>query len=118
MLGNVPNQPSKFRTKTCVKIIDGTCRTNNINSQNKFKTTVLKASLSDYGNAYIVVKGAITVANVGTIAAPNNRNIKVIFENSIPFTDCKSKINNTEVDNATDIDIVTPMYSLIEYSNN
>ena len=73
---------------------------------------MLKASLSDYGNAYIVVKGAITVANVGTIAAPNNRNIKVIFENCIPFTDCISKINNTEVDNATDIDIVTPMYSL------
>ena len=79
---------------------------------------MLKASLSDYGNAYIVVKGAITVANAGTVAAPNNRNIKVIFKNCIPFTDCVSKINNTEVDNITDIDIVTPMCSLIEYSNN
>ena len=43
---------------------------------------------------------------------------KVIFKNCAPFTDCISKINNTQVDNAKDIDIVMPMYNLIEYSNN
>ena len=43
---------------------------------------------------------------------------KVKFKNCIPFTNCISEINNTQVDNATDIDIVMPMYKLIEYSDN
>ena len=51
-------------------------------------------------------------------ADANNSNKKVIFKNCAPFTDCISKINNTQVDNAKDIDIVMPMYNLIEYSNN
>ena len=44
--------------------------------------------------------------------------LKVIFKICAPFTDSISKINNTQVDNAKDIDIVMPMYNLIEYSNN
>ena len=43
---------------------------------------------------------------------------KVIFKNCAPFPDCKSEINNVEIDNAKDIDIVMPMYNLIEYSDN
>ena len=43
---------------------------------------------------------------------------KVIFKNCAPFTNCISEINNTQVDNAKDIDIVMPMYNLIEYSDN
>ena len=42
----------------------------------------------------------------------------MILENCAPFIDCKSEINNTEIDNAKDIDIVMPMYNLIEYSDN
>ena len=57
----------------------------------------------------------ITIINC---AAANNTNKKVIFKNCAPFTDCISKINNTQVDNAKDIDIVMPMYNLIEYSDN
>ena len=79
---------------------------------------MLKSSLCDYGDAYIFVKGNISVNNTGTGAAPTNRNIKVIFKNCAPFTNCISKINNTQIDNAEYIDIVMPMYNLIESSNN
>ena len=75
---------------------------------------MLKSSLCDYGDAYIFVKGNISVNNTGTGAAPTNRNIKVIFKNCAPFTNCISKINNTQIDNAEYIDIVMLMYNLIE----
>ena len=93
--------------------------TYNNNSQIKFKTTMLKSSLCDYSDAYILVKGTITVNNTaGAGAAVNTTNKKVIFKNCAPFTNCISEINNTQVDNAKDIDIVMPMYNLIAYSDN
>ena len=80
---------------------------------------MLRSSLCDYSDAYILVKGNITVNNTAADgAAANNTNKKVIFKNCAPFTDCISKINNTQVDNAKDIDIVIPMYNVIEYSDN
>ena len=79
---------------------------------------MLRSSLCDYSDAYILVKGNISVNNTGTAAAPTNRNKKVIFKNCGPFTSCISKINNTQIDNAEYIDIVMPMYNLIEYSDN
>ena len=80
---------------------------------------MLKSSLCDYSDEYILVKGKITVNNTaGTGVAANNTNKKVIFKNCAPFTDCISEINNTQVDNAKYIDIVIPVYNLIEYSNN
>ena len=48
------------------------------------------------------------------IKKSTNTNKKVIFKNSAPFTNCISKINNAEIDNAQYIDIVMPMYNLIE----
>ena len=84
----------------------------------KFKTTMLKSSLCDYSDAYVHVKGAITVNNTAAAANNNNTNKKVIFKNCAPFTICISKINDTQVGNAKDIDIVMPMYNLIEYSDN
>ena len=79
---------------------------------------MLKSSLYYYSYAYILVKRIITVNNTGTTAAPNNRNKKVIFKNFAPFTNCISEINNTQKDNAKDIDMGMPMYNLIEYSYN
>ena len=58
----------------------------------------------------MLVKGTVTVNNTGTATAPNNRNKKVLFKNLAPFTNCISEINNTQVDNAKDIDIVIPMH--------
>ena len=80
---------------------------------------MLKSSLCDYSDAYIFVKGTISVNSTAAAgAAVNNTNKKVIFKNCAPFTNCISEINNTQIDNAKDIDIVIPMYNLIEYSDN
>ena len=72
LLDNASNQPFKFRTKNCIEIIDESRGTYSINSQIKFKTTMLKSSLCNYSDAYILAKGNITVSNTGTATAPNN----------------------------------------------
>ena len=95
LLDNTSNQQSKFRTKNWVEINEESRGGQNVNSQTKFKTAMLKYSLCDYIDAYILVKGTITINNTGTDAAPNNRNKKVIFKNCAPLTNCISKINNT-----------------------
>ena len=118
---NTLNQQSKFRTRNWVEINDESRGAYNVNSQFKFKTTMLKSSLCDYSDAYILVKRKITIAGAGADAAArqaDERDKVVIFENCAPFTNCISEINNTQIDNADDIDIVMPMYNLIEYSDN
>ena len=80
---------------------------------------MIRSSLCDYSDAYMLVKGNISVNNTAAGGADaNNTNKKVIFKNCAQFTDCISKINNTHVDNTKDIDIVMPKYNLIEYSDN
>ena len=80
---------------------------------------MLKSSLCDYSDAYIFVQGTITVNNTAPADAnANNTDKKVIFKNCAPFTNCISEINNTLIDNAKDIDIIMPMYNLIEYNDN
>ena len=117
--GVASNQPSKFRTKNWVEINDESRGTYSVNRQINFKTSMLRSSLCDYSDAYILVKGNISVNNTAADgAAANNTNKKVIFKNCAPFTNCISKINNTQIDNAEYIDIVMPMYNLIEYSDN
>ena len=119
LIDGASNQPSKFRTRNWVEINDESRGAYNVNSQIKFKTTMLKSSLCDYSDAYILVKGTISANNtVASSAAANNTNKKVIFKNCAPFTNCIREINNTQIDNAKDIDIVMPMYNLIEYSDN
>ena len=118
LLDNAPNQPSKFRTKNWVELNDESRVTYPIDSHIKFKTIMLKSSLCNYGHPFLLVKGRTTVNNTGTAAAPTNSNKKVIFKNCTQFTDCIFEIKNTQVDNAKQIDIVMPMYNLIEYSNN
>ena len=120
LIDDASNQPSKFRTKNWVEINDESRGTCSGNSQIKFKTTMLKSSLCDYNDAYIPVKRTISVNNTAAAAADaaNNTNKKVIFKNCAPFTNCISEINNTQVDNAKDIDLVMPMYNLIEYGDN
>ena len=83
--------------------------------------SILKSTLCDYSNAYIVVKGKITITGAGDDAAArqaDERNKGVAFKNFDPFTNCITEKNNTQVDNGKDIDIVMPMYNLIEYSDN
>ena len=119
LLKDGSNKPSKFRTRNWAEINNEARGTYSHNKQIKFKTSMLRSSLCDYSDAYILVKGNITVNNTAADgAATNNTNKKVIFKNYSPFTNCISKINNTQIDNAEYIDIVMPMYSLIEYSDN
>ena len=83
------------------------------------KKTMLKASLFDCNDAYILAKGIITVAGQGTDAAiAVNRSNKQIFKNCMSFTGCISEIDSTQVDNARDLDVLMPIYNVIEYSNN
>ena len=80
---------------------------------------MLRSSLCDYSDAYILVKGNISVNNTaGAGADANNTNKKLIYKNCTPFTDTIREINNSQVDNAKDIDIVIPIYNLIEYIDN
>ena len=121
MIHDTSSQPSKFRTKNWVEINDESRGTYNINCQIKFKTTMLKSSLCDYSDAYILVKGKITITGRGADVAArqaDERDKDVAFENCAPFANCMSEINNTQVENVNDIDIVMPMYNLIEYSDN
>ena len=119
MLNDGSNKPSKFRTKNWVEINDDVRGVYSPNKQIRFKTSMLRSSLCDYGDAYILVKRNVTVNNTAAHgAAANNTNEKVIFKNCAPFTNCISKTNNTHIHNAEYIDIVMPMYNLIEYSDN
>ena len=118
LIDDASNQPSKFRTKNWVEINDESRGTYNVNNQIKFKTTMLKSSLCDYGDAYILAKGKTIITGAGddeNARRMDERNKSVIFKNCAPFINCISEINNTQVDNAKDIDIVMPMYNLIEY---
>ena len=63
LLCNTPNQPTKFRTKNWIEINDESSLMHNTNSQIRFKTSMLRSSLCDYSDAYILVKGTIIVAN-------------------------------------------------------
>ena len=119
LLDNVSNQPSKFRTQNWVEINDESREIYTVNRQTNFKTSMLRSSLCDYSDAYILVKGNISVNNTAAEgAAANNINKKVILKNCAPFTKCINRINNTAIDNAQDIVIIMPMYNLIEYSDN
>ena len=121
MLENTPNQPTKFRTKNWVDINYDLHGMYNTNSQIKFKTSMLRTSLCDYNDAYILVNGTITITAAGDNDAArrlDERNRGVIFNNCVPFTDCISEINNTQIDNTKYIDVVMPMHNLIEYSDN
>ena len=120
MLDNTSNQPSEYKTRNWTEVNDeskGTYTSNDV----KFKTTMLRSSLCDYANAYIVVTGIITITGERDDVAArqaDERNKNVTFKNCAPFPDSISKINNAEIDNVIDIDIVTPLHNLIKYSDN
>ena len=81
---------------------------------------MLRSSLCDYSDAYILVSATITTTGAGADDAAkrlDKRNKGVIIKNCAPFTDCISEINNNEKDNAKRINVVMPMYNLIEYSD-
>ena len=92
LLNDESNKPSKFKTRNWAEINGEARGTYPPNKQIKFKTSMLRSNLCDYGDAYILVKGNITVNNNdGAAAAASNTNKKLVFKSCAPFTNCISK---------------------------
>ena len=77
----------------------------------KYDTRVLKPNLCDYAESYILIDGTIR-------AAAANANTRLALKNCAPFTKCNLEINDEHVDTAENLDIVMPIYNLIQYSDN
>ena len=120
LLDNITNLPSKVRTRNWVAINDES-RGKYDNSRIKFKTSMIGSDVCDYSDAFIFASGTITITGEGDGHASkraNKREKEVIFKNCAPFTKCISSINNTQIDNAEDIDLGILMYDLLIYSDN
>ena len=129
---------TRFFTKNWIEVYNQSERDYDVKKEVRIKTSMLRCDLSDYCDAYIVVKGNIIVDKKSFIAndfeAPNNTaddanatntandnafgEKKLIFKNNAPFINCTLKINGVKIDNAEDLDVVMPMYNLLEYSKN
>ena len=118
LLESTSDNLSKFRTRNWVEINDEP-RGNYASSDFRFKTKMLRSNLCDYADSYILVKGTMTITGDDAAARQGDeRDKEVTIKNCAPFSKCISTINNTDIGNAHDIDIVMPMYNLIEYSDN
>ena len=128
----------KFVTKKWIDVYDQSQGNYYINKEIRIKTSMLRSDLCDFSDAYIVVKVNITVTKktftADDIDAPNNTaaNVtatnttnnnafgdkKLFFKNNAPFINCILKINGAKIDNAEVLDVVMPMYNLLEHSRN
>ena len=113
LLDNTPNQLSAFKTKTWVKINDESRGTYNEDNQIKFKISMLRPSLCNYSDAYILAKGPATIKSTAAQGQTNNEvNTKMIFKNCAPFAKCKQ--NKQYASRWCQyIDEVMPIYNLI-----
>ena len=112
---------SKFVTREYVRV-NSLLNTYNEHKSIRFKTPMLRSNLCDYSDAYILVKGTITVTAPGVNNNANNirdkRNRPIILKNNAPFFSCITRVNGELIEDANDLDIVKPMYNLLEYSKN
>ena len=112
---------SKFVTIKYVKV-NSLSDTYNENKSIRSKTPMLRSDLCDYSDAYILVKGTITVTANGNNNNADNirdkRNGSLILKNNAPFVSCVTRINGELIENDDVLDIVMPMYNLLEYSKN
>ena len=111
---NESKQLSKFVTREYVEV-KSLSDTYNKNKSIRFKTPMLRSNLCDYSDAYISVKGTITVAGINL---RDRQNRPLIFKNNPPFVSYITRINGELIEDADDLDIVMPMYNLLEYSKN
>ena len=105
LLDNTNNKTSKFKANKWT------------NNQFKFKNTWLNSSLCSHCDAYILAKGTIAIIDYWSRHKKCRINKQVVRKTCGPFTDCISKMNNNQLDNARHLDVVIPMYNLIEYNN-
>ena len=118
---NESKQLSKFVTREYVEV-NSLSNTYNENKSIRFKIPLLRSHLCDYSDAYILVKGTITVTAPGVNNNADNirdkRNRPLILKNNAPFVSCITRINGKLIEDADDLDIVMSMYNLLEYSKN
>ena len=118
---NESKQLPKFVTREYVEV-KNLSNTYNKNKSIRFKTPMLRSNLCDYSDAHILVKGTITVTAPGVNNNANNirdkRNRPLILKNNAPFVSCITRINGELIEDADDLDIVTAIYTLLEYSKN
>ena len=114
LLGETNDKMPKFVTRKWVEAQHQSGDTYDMSRQIRFKTSMLRSDLCDYSDAYVWVKGKIIVTD------PNNINFdkRLTLQNNAPFISCISKINGELVENAEDLDIVMPIFNLLEYSKN
>ena len=128
----------KYVTKKWIEVYDQSQGNFDVNKEIRIKTSMLRSDLCAFSDAYIVVKGDIivdkktftaydfetpnnTVANASATNNANNNAFdekRLIFKNNAPFINCVLKINGVKIDNADNLDVVMPMYNLLEYSKN
>ena len=116
---NESEQLSKFVTREYVRV-NSLLDTYNENKSIRFKTPMLRSNLWDYSDAYILVKGTITVMAPGANNDANNirdkRNRPLTLKNKAPVVSCITRISGELIEDADDLDIVMPIYNLLEYS--
>ena len=118
---NKSEQLSKFVTREYVRV-NSLSNAYNENKSIRFKTPMLRSDLCNYSDAYILGKGTVTVTAPGVNNNANNirdkKNRPVLLKNNVPFVSCITRINGELIEDADDLDIVTPMYNLLEHSKN
>ena len=115
LLGPEDDEVPRFITKKWIEVQSQSGNTYNTSKPIRFKTSMLRSDLCNYSDAYVWVKRKITVTNPNDNA---NFNKELTIKNNAPFISCISKINGELVENAEDLDIVIPMYNLLEYIKN
>ena len=105
----------KFVTKEWTEAYDQSGKNYSSKKEIRIKTSMLRSDLFDFSDAHIVVEGNITLEGDNNA---NKWNKNLAFKNNAPFINCISKINGVKIDNAEDLDVVMPMYNLLEYSKN
>ena len=115
LLGPAHDKVPRFIIKKWIEVQSESGNTYNTSKPIRFKTSMRRSELCDYSDAYVWVKGKITVTNPNDNANFNN---ELTLKNNTPFISCISKINGDLVENAEDLDIVMPMYNMLEYSKN
>ena len=106
----------RFVTKKWIEIHPQLTKDFKTNKEIKFKTSMLRSDLCDYSEAYVWVKGDVSAKDTSSYS--NTMHKLFVFKNNAPFLSCVSKINGKLVKNAEDLDVVKPMYNLLEYSKN
>ena len=114
LLDTTSDDLPRFVTKKLIEVYDQSGGNYNITKEIRIKTSMLRSDSCDFNDAYIVVKGTITVTNQDNA----KRNKAAACQNNAPFINRISKINVVKIDNAGDLDVVMTMYNLLEYSKN